>query len=50
VNETPYDLYLFNENELFAGQKIRGIDESSTKYVFISNFKSLKIGFNEEEP
>jgi hypothetical protein len=35
INETVHDLYAFSESKLLSGQKVKKIEESSTKYTLL---------------
>lgn len=50
INESPYKLFLFSQGQLLAGQRIRNIPESESKYVFLGDAREPAVGFSEDDP
>ena len=45
MNESSYNIYLFEGTQLLPGQRLKAIPESESKYIFINDTSQLSVGF-----
>jgi hypothetical protein len=43
INETPYDIYCYNNGRLMSGQRLKDIDESYNKICLLEGVKNLSL-------